>query len=75
MKNWTDIPEPSLDPPEPEIVGHCPVCGEEIYKGNTVRIDELHGLKIHPECMFEYITSELGKDLIVDLLGYEVGVA
>lgn len=73
MKNWTDIPEPSLNPPEPEIVGYCPVCGEEIYKGNKVRFD--NGVKIHPECILSYITEEFSNDFMADIVGYTEGIA
>lgn len=28
-------PEPILEPPEPVIIGYCPVCGGELYEGDT----------------------------------------
>lgn len=31
-----DTPELGLAPPEPEIIGICPVCGGEIYAGEAV---------------------------------------
>lgn len=73
MTTYQYYPEPSLDPPEPKIAGHCPVCGEEIYMGSKVRMDG--DVMIHPECILDYITGELSADLIADLLKYGVGIA
>lgn len=28
-----NVPEPGLEPPEPEIIGTCPVCGMDLYQG------------------------------------------
>lgn len=49
-----------LTPEDPVIVGTCPVCGGEIYKGETVyRID---GERIHEDCIWEWVHLTYDKD-------------
>lgn len=48
MRNWNDIPEPPLLPPEPETACYCAWCGDEIYAGELAYTGAA-GL-LHPEC-------------------------
>lgn len=50
-----------LSPEEPgEIVGTCPVCGGEIYKGELVY--RINGERIHEDCIFEWVHQTYDKD-------------
>lgn len=53
MRNWNDIPEPSMEPPEPKVIDHCAYCGDEIYSGNPVYICD--DGRVHAECVLQYI--------------------
>ena len=35
--------EPPLDPPEPEVVQICEICGGEIYEGNSAYLIPSYG--------------------------------
>ena len=41
------LPEPSLEPPEPEIIGCCEHCREDICKGDE--IVEFDGVQYHED--------------------------
>lgn len=73
MRNWNDIPELPLEPPEDVEVGKCACCGGEIYAGNPVyRCDE--GM-IHPGCVLQHIAEGMSSREIASLCGYREGVA
>lgn len=44
-------PEPSLEPPEPVIVGTCEHCGEDINEGDE--IVEFSGATYHRDCFVD----------------------
>lgn len=52
------IPEPPLDPPEPELIGYCAECHEPIYAGNSYyEVDD----EVIEECCFErWAADQLG---------------
>lgn len=63
------IPEPSLSPPEPVIVHHCGVCGEEITLGQrAVRVDRDFWL-CREECLLKHITDNYTVSEIAQMIG------
>ena len=54
------IPERPIDPPEPDPIGYCPYCGQEIYKGDEVlkHGDDL----VHEDCAHDYALKLLLED-------------
>lgn len=51
-----NIPELSLEPVEPKVIGYCIMCGEEIYE-NELHFCAEEGLVHGPdfECLFNYL--------------------
>ena len=42
-----------LNPDPDVVVGICPACGEEIYKGELIR--EVDGERFHEDCLYDWI--------------------
>ena len=50
-----------LNPDDPVVVGVCPVCFGEIYKGEQVY--NVDGEKIHEECLLEWAQARYEKEV------------
>lgn len=62
---YLGIPEPE----EPEVVGRCVECGDDIYAGGAYYDDS--GSLVHEECLFDYIQQhyfahEVARALMID---------
>ena len=73
MRNWNDIPEPSMEPPEPKVIDHCAYCGDEIYSGNPVYLCD-EGM-VHVDCALGHIEQAMSLGEIAALCGYRYGIA
>lgn len=76
--NNRNIPERSLNPPEPKltVAGRCYHCEEDIYEGEDIWID-LEGNMIHHDCRDEdskrfYKCNGLAENIIAEF-EYEYG--
>lgn len=64
-----NIQEPSLEPPDPVIVGHCDKCGGEIYQYEPTVYED--GKRMCVDC-FRARVGEILKDspaIVADCLG------
>lgn len=57
MRDFYRVPEPSLEPPEPKIVGTCECCRDDICEGDE--IVEFEGAQYHKDCFEDAAVSIL----------------
>lgn len=67
--NAYNCPEPSLDPPDPCIIGYCNKCGSEIYQDEPTVCED--GKRMCVDC-FRARVEEILKDspaIVAECLG------
>lgn len=62
--------EPSLEPPEDEVICFCSKCGGEIYKGETFGEEEC-GKFLCSDCIDDMLT-EMPLEMRFSIMGYKV---
>lgn len=73
---YFNIPEPSLEPPDPVIIGYCSKCKGELYQDEPAVCED--GKRMCVDC-FQYRVEQLLRNspaIVADCLGmrYEEGI-